>query len=601
MIEESVIREVIERTDIVRLIGEYVQLKRRGKTLVGLCPFHHEKTPRFHVNGELGRFKCFGCGVGGNAANFLMKLENRSFPEAIELLAERLGIRIEHTSKANDGFKQQVREREKTYYEVLQAAQTYFAIELKTPEGEGCLAYARRRGIPDEMITAFGLGFAPDSWDGIVDDLRKRKQPLEDAKTLGLVASRESGGYYARFRNRLMFPVYNVRGNVIAFSGRVLNNAEPAKYINSPESQVYTKGEHLFGLYQAKMHITREHCAILVEGNVDVVMMHSFGFCHTVASLGTALTSKQAELLFRNTKKVYLMYDGDEAGKKAMCRALPVLLGYDFEGLYAVELPQNDDPDSFLRTYGADGMNELIQNAKSLGLWCVQKKCQDILKLPPELRKSAFGELSDLLHGFNDGLTQHHYLEEAARFLGQDVKRLATELGMSLTFSHESPQTVKAVDVGTANINKLEWTVVAMLLTSSQRYEAFMAQQGLDLITDPALHALMVEYAGVSDKQSRSDILLTLSERSNQLYERIVCTDIDVPEDELDKWYEGAVASLIRAWAARERQILGYEIAEAVKRQAEDEIPALLKKDMDLLGLMMQTEKDRQYCWQREQ
>lgn len=600
MIEESVIREVIERTDIVRLIGEYVQLKRRGKTMVGLCPFHHEKTPSFHVNGELGRFKCFGCGAGGNAANFLMKLENRSFPEAIELLAERLGIRIEHKSRENDSFRQQARDREKAFYEVLLAAQAYFASELKQPEGEGCLAYAHRRGISDEMISSFGLGFAPESWDGIVDEMRRRKQPLEDAKTLGLVASRESGGYYARFRNRLMFPVYNVRGNVIAFSGRVLNNAEPAKYINSPESQVYTKGEHLFGLYQAKMHITREHCAILVEGNVDVVMMHSFGFCHTVASLGTALTSKQAELLFRNTKKVYLMYDGDEAGRKAMCRALPVLLGYDFEGLYAVELPKDDDPDSFLRTYGADGMNELIQKAQSLGIWCVQKKCQDILKLPPELRKSAFGELSDLLHGFNDSLTQHHYLEEAARFLGQDTKRLATELGMNLDIAPQQPQSVKGSDVETVKFNRLEWTVVAMLLASSQRYEAFMRQQGLDLITDPALHALMVEYSDVKDKSSRADILMTLSERSNQLYERIVCTEIDVPEDELDKWFEGAVASLIRAWAARERQLLGHEIAEAVKRQAEDEISALLQKDMDLLGLMMQTEKDRQYCWQRE-
>ena len=602
MIEESVIKTVIERTDIVQLISGYVQLKRRGGRYWGLCPFHREKTPSFSVNADRGVFYCFSCKTGGGAIDFLMKLEGITYPEAIERLAERLGIPVTYTTrgKADNSEARKARERERSYYSVMEAAQKHFVAMLAAPCGANCLGYAHRRGITDEMIQSFGLGYSPDSWDSLVKSLEHEHLSLNDAKEVGLLGARDSGGYYARFRNRLMFPVHNVRGEIIAFGGRVLENAETAKYINSPETAIYKKGDNLYGLYQARMHITREHCAILVEGNVDVVMMHAFGFCHTVASMGTALTPKQAQLLYRHTRRVYLMYDGDAAGKKAMIRALPILLGCPFEGLYAVELPGDDDPDSFLRVYGAEGMRSLIENAKSLGQWCVEQKCQEILKMPPELRKSGFGELGELLHGFPDTLTQRHYLEEASRHLNVDASRLATEVGMVLTqMPAEVPvKPAPLREESGPHANSMEWTVAYMVLCSNEKFDSFMAQQYMDLIQEPALRALLEEYSALPSRANAHEVLESLSENSRQLYERIICTELDVAEEDIEKWYKGALAGLIATWASRERQQIAFQLAEAVKQNDTATVSELLQYDKQLVDAMRQTQEDRKKDWQ---
>ena len=605
MIEESVIKAVVERTDIVRLISEYVQLKKRGGTLVGLCPFHHEKTPSFHVSSERGRFHCFGCGKNGDAIRFLMEHEGLRYPEAIERLAERVGIEIVHTTRQIDKKREESRSKEKALYDVMKAAQNFFAAQYAMTSGAVCREYAQRRGITPEMVLAFGLGFAPDSWDSIVDALRQGHHKLEDAKDAGLVGKRDSGGYYARFRNRLMFPVYNVRGDVVAFSGRALDNNETAKYYNSPVTDIYTKGDHLFGLYQAKRHITREHCAIMVEGNADVVMMHAYGFCHTVASLGTALTPNQAVLLSRHTKRVYLMYDNDEAGLKAMCHALSVLMGYEFEGLYAVELPKGDDPDSYLRTYGAEGMAELIQNAKPLGMWCVQKKCADVLKQKPELRKRAYAELSDLITSFPDKFAQRHYLDEAARSLGHDVKQLAIELGITLnTFSGQnisrSMKTSETQPLDVTRLDPVEWDMAHLILKDASRFEAFMQDGVIELFEEPALRNLLQEYAQISDRSSTWCIEKSLSENSLKLYDRVICSILDVPEADHDDWYNGALAEMTRKWAAREQMQVGYQIANAVEQNDMESLSELLKRNADLIELMKQTQKDRKFQWQKQ-
>ena len=600
MIEESVIKAVIEQTDIVRLVSEYVQLKKRGGRLLGLCPFHREKTPSFSVNPERGAYYCFGCHEGGRAVQFLMKMENLTFPEAIERLGERLGIEIVRTEGAQWRKRQAEKSREKQLIEVMSCAQAYFLKSLQGPGGERCMQYALGRGISKEMQQSFGLGFSPDSWDGLVNDLRHEHQSLEDARALGLVASRDSGGYYARFRNRLMFPVHNVRGDIIAFGGRILDKSETAKYINSPETEIYTKGDHLYGLYQAKMHITREHCAILVEGNVDVVMMHGYGFCHTVASMGTALTPKQANLLVRHTTKVYLMYDGDHAGRKAMYRALGILLGEDFEGLYAVELPKDDDPDSYLRTYGQAGMSDLIAHAKPLGMWCVQKKCADIMQNPPELRKAAFGELSELLHAFPDRLAQHHYLIEAARFLGQDERRLAVELGMNVESVPRETLESQRVSAEKSQFDAIEWCVVQMVLLSPERYEYFMNQHGIELLQEPALRVLLQEYSALENFDNTHEIIQGLSENSRKLYEKIICSEPDVDEENMEHWFNGAVAGLLKSWASREQMRINYELADAVKREDKAVINALLQRNQALVELMKSTQQERKYFWHHE-
>ena len=600
MIEESVIKTVIEQTDIVRLVGEYVQLKKKGTRLLGLCPFHREKTPSFSVNAERGAYYCFGCHEGGSAVQFLMKIENLTFPEAIERLADRLGIEVVHTDNVSRENRQTAKSREKQLLEVMAAAQAYFVRSLQAPEGEICMQYALGRGISKEMQQSFGLGFSPNSWDGLVDCLKQGRVSLEDARSLGLVGSKESGGYYARFRNRLMFPVHNVRGDIIAFGGRILDKSDVAKYINSPETEIYTKGDNLYGLYQAKMHITREHCAILVEGNVDVVMMHGYGFCHTVASMGTALTPTQAKLLFRHTKKVYLMYDGDNAGRKAMYRALGILLGEEFEGLYAVELPKDDDPDSFLRTYGQAGMADLIAHAKPLGMWCVQKKCTDLMQNPPELRKAAFGELSELLHAFPDKLAQHHYLMEAARFLGVDERKLAVEIGMNLENVSRNVSETKSVNIEKSQFDAIEWCVVQMVLLSRERYEYFMNQHGIELMQEPALRVLLQEYSALENFDNTHEIIQGLSENSRKLYEKLICSEPDVDEEDMEHWFNGAVAGLLRSWASRELMRIGYELADAVKKEDTAAIDALMQRNNALTDLMKSTQEERKYFWHRE-
>lgn len=597
MIEESVIKEVIERTDIVRLVGEYVPLKRRGANMWGCCPFHKEKTASFSVNADRGAYYCFGCHKGGHAIQFLMDIAGLTFPEAVEQLADRLGIEVLHSGggKPSDA-RMQAKARKQSFYDVNRAALACFEAAFSQPGGAACRQYAQNRSLTAEAIANFHLGYAPDSWDETVRYLSGARVSLEDAVTLGLIAARENGGYYARFRNRLMFPVYNVHGEVIAFSGRALDSNETAKYINSPESDIYTKGEHLFGLYQARQHIQRERCAILVEGNVDVVMMHAYGFRHTVASLGTALTPKQVELLFRQTKTVYLMYDGDEAGHKSMMRAMPLLLDRDFEGLYVVELPPKDDPDSFLRAYGAAELQKLIAGAKPLGAWCVEKKCGQILSLAPELRKRAFGELGDLLHSFPDPLTQRHFLEAAARELGNiDLRRLAAETGMEIA-PQGARQTQPANAKEPVKFNSIESVVVQMTLTSATRYRAFVDQHLIDLIEDEELRTLLEAYGKLPDT-SEYAIESGMSPQALQIYHRLVCTPMEIPkeEDAKEQWYQAALSSLIFSWANRQHMQLAYEIADCIEQGNREALSEMLERDRGLLKLMEDSSKDRRF------
>lgn len=600
MIDESVIRTVMERTDIVRLVKEYVPLRMKSGRLWGCCPFHHEKTPSFTVNPDRGIFYCFGCHEGGNAAKFLMKLEGISFPEAVERLAERLGIEVKPADRAASQAREAEKARRLSLFEINRIALAYFERAFESPEGEACREYAHSRGISPEMAKLFHLCFAPNSWDGIGAALTNARASLDDARTLGLVAARSEGhGFYARFRNRFMFPVMNERGDIVAFSGRTLDNGEVAKYINSPESPIYTKGEHLFGLYQAKNHIAREHCAILVEGNVDAVMMHCFGFCHTVASLGTALTAKQIDLLYRHTKTVYVMYDGDEAGQKSMMRAMPLLLARGFEGLFAIQLPRGDDPDSFLKVYGAEGMKRLVAQAKPLGAWCVERKCDQILSLTPEMRKKSYAELSELIGGFVDTLSQRHYIGEAARLLGVDARKLAAELGFASDDFGEranpTPQSSAPSRAGGSyNPISVEDLLAQMIVTSDKRCTAFFESSLLDLIQNADLRKFLSEFSKLEDR-SEYGIENELSAEALAQYYRLICCKVETPKDEhgCDLWYEGALATLFLAWAQQERFRIAEEIAVCVKAQDSETVKSLLEQDKTLLGIIEQSYHQR--------
>ncbi len=378
VISPETINLVRDRTDIVAIISEAVpSLKKRGRSFVGLCPFHQEKSPSFHVNADRGFFHCFGCKESGGVFDFLIKQEGYTFPEAVRALAERAGIPIE---EARDYDSQQVDRARKAKEELFaanQIATSWFEMQLREhPLRQFAIDELARRELKpvDEVVSAFRLGYAPHSWDGLALHLRSQGISPIVAEQVGLLAPRSSGtGHYDRFRHRLMFPVIDVHGKVIAFSGRALKDPPdsdakgdpPPKYVNSPESPIYTKGHALFGLFQARHQIRNEECAILVEGNFDVVSLHARGITNVVAPLGTAFTTDQAKLLHRFAERVVLFFDGDSAGRKATLAARESCRDAGLSARVA-NVQEGKDPDDLVRSRGAAHINELVKGARGM-------------------------------------------------------------------------------------------------------------------------------------------------------------------------------------------------------------------------------------------
>ncbi len=372
MISPDTISLVRDRTDIVAVVSESVpSLKRRGRAFVGLCPFHSEKTPSFHVNPDRGFFHCFGCKESGSVVDFLIKHDGYSFPEAVRALAERLGIPVEETDLPQDrDAADRARKQIESLYAVNQLAASFFETQLhEHPERQAALDELARRGLENahDTIQAFRIGYAPAGWDALATFLRSQTMSPIAAETVGLLVPRTSGaGHYDRFRQRLMFPVVDPQGRVVGFSGRVLPGADEApKYINSPESPVYSKGAMLFGLHQARQGIRREGSAVLVEGNFDVVSLHARGLDHVVAPLGTAFTVDQAKLLKRFAPQVTLLFDGDAAGQKATSLARAPCKQAGLSARVAV-IAEGRDPDEVARTDGIDAIRDRLTRARGM-------------------------------------------------------------------------------------------------------------------------------------------------------------------------------------------------------------------------------------------
>lgn len=384
MISPETIALVRDRTDIVAVVTEAVpSLKRRGRSWVGLCPFHQEKTPSFHVNPDRGFYHCFGCKESGSAIDFVMRNDGYTFPEAVRALAERAGIAIEE-SKQSGAFTEQDRQKKarEELYAVNQLAATYFEEQLRRHEHRSyALEELERRGLVvgkdakvDDALQAFRIGYAPSGWDGLATFLRAQGVSPVAAETVGLLVPRSTGsGYYDRFRHRLMFAVVDPQGRVVAFSGRALGalpsdgraDEPPPKYINSPESPIYTKGQMLFGIHQARHAIRAEEVAVLVEGNFDVVSLHARGIQNVVAPLGTAFTPEQAKLLKRFAPSVVFLFDGDAAGRKAVRLSREAVRAAGLSARVA-ELPNGVDPDDLARQKGPRAIEDLVAGAKGL-------------------------------------------------------------------------------------------------------------------------------------------------------------------------------------------------------------------------------------------
>ena len=356
-IPERFLDELLARTDIVDLVSESVRLTKKGNSYWGCCPFHSEKTPSFHVVPDRQMYKCFGCGKGGGAINYVMELENLPFREAVAYLAQRAGMEMPQLGGDSPGGQ----ERRKRILEINRQAALAFHRWLKAPEGARGLEYLRKRGLSGRTITAFGLGFAPEGWDNLIRALGEQGYDKRDLLDAGLAVNNKDGRIYDRFRNRVMFPIIDVRGNVIGFGGRVMDDSTP-KYLNSPDTPVYNKSRNLFALNIARK--SKAGRVILTEGYMDTISLHQAGFDSAVASLGTSLTSEHAQLLSRYFPEAIISYDGDGAGIAAAQRAIPLLEKAGLK-VRVLRVTGAKDPDEFIKSYGRDAFARLLDQSEN--------------------------------------------------------------------------------------------------------------------------------------------------------------------------------------------------------------------------------------------
>ncbi len=354
--------ELRNQADILRIVGDYVSLKKKGASYWACCPFHNEKTPSFSVNPAKQFFKCFGCGKAGDVFTFVMEIEGCPFPEAVKTVAEKSGIQVPRVEDSKE-----YEERDRLRAEILQINQwaTEFFEEnlMQTPEGRGACGYLEKRGISDETRKTFRLGYAPNSWDACSEYLKSRGASRSQIEQSGLVTIKENrSGFYDRFRGRLMFPICDTQGRVVAFGGRTLGDGEP-KYLNSPETIVYTKGEHLFGLNNSRDAIRRRGYAVLVEGYLDYLIPWQAGVTNLVASLGTALTDNQVRLLGRYARRIVVNFDPDSAGVAATKRSLELLVAQGFR-VNVLSLPDNLDPDEYIRAHGPQSYLKVLKSSQ---------------------------------------------------------------------------------------------------------------------------------------------------------------------------------------------------------------------------------------------
>ena len=415
----SFLDELTARNPIEDVVGQYVSLTRRGSNLFGLCPFHSEKTPSFSVAPDKGIYYCFGCHKGGGPVNFIMEIENLDYPDAVRFLAKRAGMEVPEDAEYRSTYRKQERLRA-----LSKEAARFFRAQLFSPAGKEAQQYLLRRGVSSQTVARFGLGYAPDGWSSLLDTMQKSGYTKEELLDAGLVLQSKNGGYYDRFRNRLMFPIIDVRGNVIGFGGRVMDDSKP-KYLNSPETIIFNKRKNLFALNVAKK--SKAGMLILTEGYMDAIALHQYGFDCAVASLGTALTEEHAQLLAKYTQQVVLTYDVDEAGQNATRRAIPML---ERAGLQVkiLRMKGAKDPDEFLKKNGADAFRALLNQSENQAEYRLQSLKNNYDLHDDAQRVSFLREAAELISTFSTVVERDVYGRRAAEAAGVTPEAMKQEV-----------------------------------------------------------------------------------------------------------------------------------------------------------------------------
>lgn len=589
-IAEEIIDEVSRRTDLAALVGEYLKLERRGKNMVGLCPFHNEKTPSFTVSSEKQLYHCFGCGASGNVYTLVMELEKLTFPEAVRFLAQRVQIRIPEQKEAPTAGD---RLKEKVYNINLVAARYYAYCLNNTPAGNKAIAYLRKRGIRQETIEKFMLGYALPGWTGFFDFARMKGAKPELMLKAGLISPGREKGYYDRFRSRLIFPIFNISGKVVGFGGRTLAEGEKEgpKYLNSPQSPVFDKRAILYGLNLAKDEIRRRKKVVVAEGYTDVITTYQAGIRNIVASLGTALTVEQSRLLRSQADTVITAYDSDSAGELATWRGLTILQATGCL-IQIAEMPEGSDPDSFIRDYGADAFNKLIDKASPLIEYRLQqlKKRYDLSS--EQGRVGYTKEIMPLLDAAVNRVEQDYYLKRAAEELGVDEEALRSELKRRRrTGKSYKAEQVEATPAGEKLlISPAEKILLAFMLRSKE-----IADEGRKLIkpeyiADPLVEKIFSEIWNLyaAEKVFSAEKLLNRF-REPQAIKIITAAATDPALQDLEpqtakRMVDDSFGKLRRSWIEKKQHELQRKIKELAAAGRSEEVKALLRESQQLMN-----------------
>lgn len=567
-IAEEKILQIRERVDIVEVVSRYLQLKRSGVNHQGLCPFHSEKTPSFNVNSARQIFHCFGCGVGGNVFNFLMRMEGLAFPEAVRRLGEQVGIEIEEeTLTPEEEARRQELEQLRRINEV--ACEFYHQLLLQGPEAGVARAYLKRRGYDGETARQFRLGFAPDRWDALTRHLAEKGIDSETARKLGLIRpGKQERGDYDLFRGRLLFPIFDSYGAVAAFGGRVLDDSLP-KYINSPESPIYHKGRTLYGLYQAKNGIRQAGETVVVEGYFDLIALHQAGVVQSVATCGTALTGEHARLLKRYGQRVVLLFDQDQAGRQATFRAMEALLP---EGLAVatVSLDAGEDPDSFLQRQGVERFRERLAAARPV----FELFIEDVLTRAGESiegRARAVDEILGRLRLIPGDIERRLYVKDLARRTGLDeemlVRKAVGQVGKSPVPTPTAPRPRPTVARPPGAALRAQ-DLLLQLMVSEENVRSRVAEEGPEhLLEDDDRRSIAKALCGRSMQEDPAGLLDgdLLNDEQKALLSGILMRDRQVVAEDPERIFSDCRTSVGSAGLKQRSKQLLQRIQEAEK------------------------------------
>ena len=573
MISEDKIAEIRERAPIAEVIGNYVALKKSGNSLRGLCPFHNEKTPSFYVHPNRGFYHCFGCKASGDIFSFLMHVEGKTFPEVARDLAEQTGVQLPVYDPQREAEFQRNKKQTERLASLMEKATEYYAAQLQEHADSGIArAEYAERGISEESARKFRLGYAPHGWDSLARFFEREGVSPSDAEAVGLISARRSGrGHYDRFRHRLMFPVTDVHGRVVAFSGRALapvssmeqQKDPPAKYLNSPENPLYHKGEILYGLHEGRVEIRREDQVVLCEGNFDLVALHQAGFQNALAPMGTAFTDAHAKLIKRFAQKVTFLFDGDKAGRKAVREAYTVVAKVGLSA-HVVSLPQGSDPDSFLREQGSESLRTRIVSAPTLIEYLIDESAGSV-EPNPHAKADAIAKLGPILAAVESPIERGLYVERVARKFGvADLSLVKRELRRGLGRGKERAASRRdAVQQDSAPpVSELQSKLISVLIDQPTLVHYEGVHKLPQLLTSPDLRAIFDSILRMVDRQGSLEVTALLNE---------------LDDNQLRSWLEAKLAvqqhSLDEA-----RQILDDGLPLLERKNIEQELPRLQQR-----------------------